>query len=41
MRCKQCKHNYKALTVEELCCFCHWDKFGNWSKDFSSGEKKN
>lgn len=38
--CKNCKHNYKALTKEGLCAHCHLNKYKIWAPRFSNGGDK-
>lgn len=35
MKCKQCNINFKTLTREILCAFCHKEKYKEWSKKFT------
>ena len=40
--CKICNQNFKKLTKEDMCAFCHQKKYKNWSDEFTgSKETKN
>lgn len=38
--CKKCHKHYRTLTEEELCYFCHYDKYGSipTAKPFNAGD---
>jgi hypothetical protein len=33
--CEKCEKNFKFLTKERLCAFCHHEIHGKWAKEFS------
>ena len=39
-KCKNCGKNYKVLTEEDLCYYCHVDKYGRPPKGgcYESGD---
>jgi len=39
LKCQICGKKCKSLTKEFLCAFCHKDKYGSWSSEFSAGDK--
>jgi len=37
-KCKECNRNFRNLTKESLCAYCHKIKYNSWAKEFSEPE---
>ena len=38
--CKKCGKNFKVLTKEGLCAYCHKNKTGEWPGNFTGAKQK-
>ena len=38
--CSNCNKNFKVLTREGLCAYCHQDLNNEWSIDFQKSKKE-
>lgn len=39
-KCKKCERNFKVLTLEKLCAYCHKDENGEWPHEFRGAKEK-